>query len=109
MSNRPQTVAHQCTYTRNELTAPLADIRHDAAATIGRLSFGEDESGDPLTAPAAEQRRRDMPADLVMLVHEHGSPVLAERLKASAKKRDGAKLSLRRSTSTGKCKTLGNS
>ncbi|WP_333995480.1 hypothetical protein [Burkholderia orbicola] len=92
MSNRSQTVAHQCTYTRNELTAPLAYIRHDAAATIGRLSLGEDESGDPLTATAVEQRRRDMPADLVTLTHEHGSPVLAERLKASAKKRDGAKL-----------------
>ncbi len=62
MSNRPRTVAHQCIYTRNELTAPLAYIRHDAAATIGRLSLGEDASGDPLTATAVEQRRRDMPA-----------------------------------------------
>ncbi|WP_334022147.1 hypothetical protein [Burkholderia orbicola] len=44
-----------------------------------------------------------------MLVHENGSPMLAERLKASAKKRNSAKMSLRRSTSTGKCKTLGNS
>ncbi|PCE30228.1 phage integrase family protein [Burkholderia ubonensis] len=92
MSNRPQTVAHQRTYTRKEFTALRAYVQHVAAATIGRLYLGEDESGVPLTAAAVERRMRDMQADLVALALEHGSPVLAEHLKASTKKHGSAKL-----------------
>lgn len=92
MSNRPQTVAHQRTYTRNDFAALRAYVQHVAPATIGRLYLGEDENGDPLTATAVECRMRDMQADLVALALEYGSPVLAEHLKASAKKHGSARL-----------------
>lgn len=90
MSNRPQTVAHQRTYTRNEFTALRAYVQHVAAATIGRLYLGEDESGDPLTAAAVERRMRDMQADLVAVAqpvatHAVGMwfrPLVAVRLKS---------------------------
>ncbi|KVK87724.1 integrase [Burkholderia ubonensis] len=92
MSNKPQTVAHQRTYTRNDFAALRAFVQHVPPATIGRLYLGEDENGDPLTAAAVERRMRDMQTDLVALALEHGSPVLAEHLKASAKKHGSAKL-----------------
>lgn len=92
MANKPQPVAHQRTYTRNDFAALRAFVQHVPPATIGRLYLGDDENGDPLTASAVERRMRDMQADLVALALEHGSPVLAEHLKASAKKHGSARL-----------------
>ncbi|WP_321944875.1 phage integrase family protein [Burkholderia cenocepacia] len=92
MSNRPQTVAHQRTYTRNDFAALRAYVQHIPPATIGRLYLGDDEDGEPLTAAAVERRLRDMQADLVALALEYGSPVLADHLKASARKHGSAKL-----------------
>ncbi|MEN8517886.1 phage integrase family protein [Burkholderia sp. RS02] len=92
MANKPQPVAHQRTYSRNDFAALRAFVQHVPPATIGRLYLGDDENGDPLTAAAVERRMRDMQADLVALALEHGSPVLAEHLKTSAKKHGSAKL-----------------
>ena len=80
MANKPQPIAHQRTYSRNDFAALRAFVQHVPPATIGRLYLGDDENGDPLTAAAVERRMRDMQADLVALALEHGSPVLAEQL-----------------------------
>ncbi|WP_186170287.1 site-specific integrase [Burkholderia gladioli] len=93
MANRPQAIAHQRTYTRNDFTALRAFVQRVPPATIGRLYFGEDEDGHTPSPAAIERRLRDMQADLVDLALEHGSSVLAEHLKASARKHGSARLS----------------
>jgi len=73
MANRPQPVAHQRTYTRNDFAALRAFVQHVPPATIGRLYLGDDKNGDPPAASAVERRMRDIQADLVALALEHGS------------------------------------
>ncbi|MCQ0034609.1 hypothetical protein [Burkholderia glumae] len=81
MANRPQAIAHQRTYTRNDFTALRAFVQRVPPATIGRLYFGEDEDGHTPSPAAIELRLRDMQADLVDLALENGSSMLAEHLK----------------------------
>jgi integrase len=92
MSNQPQTISRTRFYTRNDFTALRAYVQRVPAATIARLYFHEDENGDVPTAANVDRYLRDMQADLVALAIEHGSSVLADHLKASAKKHGSARL-----------------
>lgn len=93
MTNRLQAVDQRRQYTRNDFTALRAFVQRVSAATIARLYFSEDENGNPPTAAGVERHLRAMQADLVELAIQHGSPVLAEHLKASTRKHGSARLS----------------
>lgn len=92
MANRPQTVAHARAYTRSDFTALRAFVQRVPASTIARLYFTEDEDGHEPTPGWVESYLRRMQADLVKLAIEHGSTVLADHLKASAKAHGSARL-----------------
>jgi len=85
MANQPQNVLRERAYTRTDFTALRAYIQRVAPATIARLYFTEDEDGNAPTAAWADGYLRRMQDDLVSLAIEHGSPILAENMKASAK------------------------
>ncbi len=74
-----------------------AFVQRVPAATVGRLYFGEDEGGHTPSPAAIERCLLDIQADLVNLALEHGSSVLAEHLKASARKLGSARLSAQHS------------
>ncbi|ASL48911.1 Tyrosine recombinase XerC (plasmid) [Burkholderia sp. AD24] len=93
MTNRLQAVDQRRQYARNDFTALRAFVQRVPAATIARLYFFEDENGDPPTAAGVERYLRAMQADLVELAIQHGSPVLADHLKASTRKHGSARLS----------------
>ena len=92
MANQPQNVLRERAYTRTDFTALRAYIQRVAPATIARLYFTEDEDGNAPTAAWADGYLRRMQADLVSLAIEHGSPVLADHLKLSAKAHGSARL-----------------
>ncbi|MGF6637436.1 phage integrase family protein, partial [Paraburkholderia sp. MM6662-R1] len=92
MANQPQKVLRERGYTRTDFTALRAYVQRVPAATIARLYFTEDEDGNAPTAAWADGYLRRMQADLVSLAVEHGSPVLADHLKASAKAHGSARL-----------------
>ena len=92
MANHIQTISRAQTYTRNDFTALRAFVQRVAAATIARLYFSEDETGELTTAAGVERHLRAMQADLVKLAIQHGSPVLAEHLKASTRKHGSARV-----------------
>ncbi|WP_315697483.1 MULTISPECIES: hypothetical protein [Paraburkholderia] len=85
MANQVQPVAHARTYTRSDFTALRAFVQRVPAPTIARLYFTEDEDGHEPTPGWVESYLRRMQAELVELAIEHGSPVLADHLKASAR------------------------
>lgn len=87
----PETLTTPRQYTRTDFTALRAFVQRVAPATIGRLYFSNDD-GTPWTAAHVERHLREMQADLVRLAIEHGSPVLADHLKAAARKHGSAKL-----------------
>ncbi|WGS55121.1 site-specific integrase (plasmid) [Paraburkholderia sp. D15] len=93
MTNQVQAVEQLRQYTRNDFTALRAFVQRVPAATIARLYFSEDENGDAPTATGVERHLRAMQADLVDLAIQHGSPVLADHLKASTRKHGSARLS----------------
>jgi hypothetical protein len=62
-------------------------------ATIARLYFSEDSDGHAPTAGWVSTYLRQMQSDLVDLAIGHGSPVLADHLKASARAHGSARLS----------------
>ncbi|MFM0617473.1 phage integrase family protein [Paraburkholderia nemoris] len=93
MTNRLQAVDQRRQYARNDFTALRAFVQRVSVSTIARLYFSEDENGEPPTAAGVERYLRGMQADLVELAIQHGSPVLAEHLKASTKKHGSARLS----------------
>ena len=74
MANHIQTISRAQTYTRNDFTALRAFVQRVPAATIARLYFSENETGDPPTAACVERPLRAMQADLVELAIQHGSP-----------------------------------
>ena len=92
MANQVQRVAHARTYTRSDFTALRAFVQHVAPATIARLYFTEDEDGHEPTPGWVQSYLRRMQAELVELAIEHGSPVLADNLKASARAHGSARL-----------------
>ncbi|MGF6870676.1 integrase [Paraburkholderia sp. MM5477-R1] len=92
MANKPQSIALTRRYTRSDFTALRAFVQRVPAATIARLYFTEDEDGNVPTAGWADAYLRRMQAVLVELALEHGSPVLADYLKASAKAHGSARL-----------------
>ncbi|WP_205182556.1 site-specific integrase [Burkholderia sp. LMG 13014] len=92
MANKPQTIAHQRSYTRTDFTALRAFVQRVPATAIARLYFTEDENGDEPTPGWVESYLRRMQADLVALAIEHGSPVLADHLKASTRQHGSARL-----------------
>jgi hypothetical protein len=61
-------------------------------ATIGRLYFTENSDGNAPTVGWVDIYLRQMQAELVDLAIEHGSPVLADHLKASARAHGSARL-----------------
>ncbi|MDN7429065.1 phage integrase family protein [Burkholderia sp. AU45388] len=74
MADRPQPIAHQRTYTRNDFTALRAFVQRVPPATVGRLYFGEDENGHTPSPAATKRRLRDMQVDLAL---EHDSASLS--------------------------------
>ncbi|MFM0091663.1 site-specific integrase [Paraburkholderia sediminicola] len=92
MANQVHPVAHARTYTRSDFTALRAFVQRVPAPTIARLYFTEDEDGHEPTPGWVESYLRRMQAELVELAIEHGSPVLADHLKASARAHGSARL-----------------
>jgi len=92
MANQRQAIALERRYTRTDFTALRAYVQRVPAATIARLYFTEDEEGREATPGWVESYLRQMQASLVSLAIEHGSPVLADHLKASARAHGSARL-----------------
>ncbi|MFB9127760.1 hypothetical protein ACFFYR_33075 [Paraburkholderia dipogonis] len=92
MANQRQTLTNERAYSRTDFTALRAFVQRVPTATIARLYFTEDEDGHEPTAAWVEAYLRRMEAVLVELALEHGSPVLADHLKASAKAHGSARL-----------------
>lgn len=93
MANKPQTVTKsRAAYTRNHFAALRAFVQRIPASTITRLYFSEDEDGNEATPGWVESFLRRMQAELVELALEHGSSVLADHLKSSAKAHGSARL-----------------
>ena len=92
MANRPQSITQHRTYTRNEFAALRAFVQRIPGATIARLYFTEDEDGNEPTPGWVESYLRRMKSDLVELAIAHGSTVLADHLKESAKAHGDARL-----------------
>ncbi|MBB5510643.1 site-specific integrase [Paraburkholderia atlantica] len=92
MANHQQTVSRQRAYTRNDFAALRAFVQRVPAATIARVYFSEDEDGNEPTPGWVESYLRRMQADLVDLAIEHGSSVLADHLKSSARAHGSARL-----------------
>ncbi|HZZ04098.1 hypothetical protein [Paraburkholderia sp.] len=87
MANQPQslTLAPPRTYTRTDFTALRAFVQRVPAATIARLYYDPELAPQAASADAMERYLRTMRDALVQLALRHGSPVLAEHLKASVR------------------------
>ncbi|MEZ2311103.1 phage integrase family protein [Paraburkholderia sp. RCC_158] len=94
MANQPQqlTLPPPRTYTRTDFTALRAFVQRLPAATIARLYYDPEHSPHAASADVMERYLRTMRDDLVQLALLHGSPVLADHLKASIKQHGNAKL-----------------
>jgi hypothetical protein len=92
LANQIQAVMRTLAYTRSDFTALRAFVQRVPAATIARLYFTEDEDGHEPTPGWVESYLRRMQAELVALAIEHGSPVLADHLKQSARRHGSARL-----------------
>lgn len=92
MANQPQTLTRPRGYTRMAFTALRAFVQRVPAAAIARLYFAPDENGDDPSPASVAAYLRHMQAELVELAIEHGSPVLAEHLRTSARKHGSARL-----------------
>jgi integrase len=94
MANQPQqlTLPPPRTYTRTDFTALRAFVQRVPAATIARLYYDAERAPHAATPDGAERYLRQMRDDLVSLALLHGSPVLADHLKASIKQHGSARL-----------------
>ncbi|WP_244818662.1 phage integrase family protein [Caballeronia sp. Lep1P3] len=94
MANQPQqlTLPPPRTYTRTDFTALRAFVQRLPAATIARLYYDPEYAPHAASADAMERYLRTMRDDLVQLALRHGSPVLADHLKASIRQHGSAKL-----------------
>ncbi|HEY2596303.1 MAG TPA: phage integrase family protein [Chloroflexota bacterium] len=79
-------------YSRTDFTALRAFVQRVPPATIARLYSTEDSDGNAPGAGWVTAYLRQMQADLVDLAIKHGSPVLADHLKASARAHGSARL-----------------
>ncbi|MGY6164160.1 phage integrase family protein [Paraburkholderia strydomiana] len=94
MANRPQqlTLPPPRTYTRTDFAALRAFVQRLPAATIARLYFDPEHAPHAASSEAMERYLRTMRDDLVQLALLHGSPVLADHLKASIRQHGNARL-----------------
>lgn len=94
MANRSLPITLSRAYSRTDFTALRAFVQRVPPATIARLYFSEDSDGNAPTAGWVNTYLRQMQADLVDLAIEHGSPVLADHLRTSARAHGSARLTL---------------
>lgn len=87
-----ETLHLQRQYTSKDFAALRAFVQRLPPAVIARTYFNEDDDPHAATPGAMERYLRDMLATLVGLAIEHGSPVLADHLKASIRKHGSARL-----------------
>ncbi|MBK5125682.1 tyrosine-type recombinase/integrase [Burkholderia sp. R-69980] len=94
MANQKQslTVPPPRTYTRTDFTALRAFVQRVPAATIARLYYDPELAPQAASPEAMERYLRTMRDALVQLALLHGSPVLADHLKASIRQHGSAKL-----------------
>lgn len=92
MANQAQTIPYQRQYTRNDFAALRAWVQRVPPGKIAQLYFSEDEHGNTPDGAWVESYLQRMKADLISLALEHGSPVLAEHLRRSAKQHGSARL-----------------
>lgn len=88
----PETLHLQRQYTSKDFAALRAFVQRLPPAVIARTYFNEDDDPHAATPGTMERYLRDMLATLVGLAIEHGSPVLADHLKASIRKHGSARL-----------------
>jgi hypothetical protein len=79
-------------FTAKDFAALRAFVQRLPPAVIARTYYDPNEDPHAATPGAMERYLRDMLAVLVDLAIEHGSPVLADHLKASIKKHGSARL-----------------
>ncbi|MGF6613090.1 integrase [Paraburkholderia sp. WSM4175] len=108
MANQPQqlTLPPPRTYTRTDFTALRAFVQRLPATTIARLYYDPEHSPHAASADAMERYLRTMRDDLVQLALLHGSPVLADHLKASIRQHGSAKLTAVTLRMVGQASTL---
>ncbi|EUC20764.1 site-specific integrase [Paraburkholderia hospita] len=94
MANRPQqlNLPPPRTYSRTEFAALRARVQGIPVAKIARLYFDSDATPYPDEPEQLERFLRTMRDDLVHLAILHGSPVLADHLRASIAKHGSARL-----------------
>ena len=94
MANHPQqlTLPPPRSYTRTDFAALRAFVQRVPPATIARLYYDPEHAPHAASPDALERHLRAMRDDLVQLAQLHGSPVLADHLKASACQHGSAKL-----------------
>ncbi|QGZ66956.1 phage integrase family protein [Paraburkholderia acidisoli] len=87
-----ETLDRQRLYTAKDFAALRAFVQRLPPAVIARTYFNEDYDPHAATPGATERYLRDMLATLVELAIDHGSPVLADHLKASIRRHGSARL-----------------
>jgi len=97
MTSRPQqlTLPPPRSYTRTDFAALRAFVQRAPPATIARLYYDPESAPHAASPDGLERHLRAMRDDLVHLAQLHGSPVLADHLKASARQHGSAKLASR--------------
>jgi GNAT superfamily N-acetyltransferase len=88
----PEKLDLQRQYTAKDFAALRAFVQRLPPAVIARTYFSQDDDPHAAMPGAMERYLRDMLATLVALAIEHGSPVLADHLKASIRKHGSARL-----------------
>ncbi|CAE6959792.1 site-specific integrase [Paraburkholderia domus] len=108
MANQKQslTLPPPRTYTRTDFTALRAFVQRVPAATIARLYYDSELAPQAASAEAMERYLRTMRDELVQLALLHGSPVLADHLKASIRQHGSAKLTAVTLRMVGQASTL---
>ncbi|CAE6820893.1 Tyrosine recombinase XerC [Paraburkholderia aspalathi] len=94
MANQPQQLSlpPPRTYSRTEFAALRARVQGVPVGKIAQLYFDSDTSPYPDEPEQLERFLRTMRDDLVQLAILHGSPVLADHLRASIAKHGSARL-----------------
>ncbi|WP_430233312.1 phage integrase family protein [Paraburkholderia tropica] len=88
----PEKLDLQRQYTAKDFAALRAFVQRLPSSIIARTYFNEDDDPHAATPGTMERYLRDMLATLVAMAIEHGSPVLADHLKASIRKHGSARL-----------------
>lgn len=95
MANQPQQLTRQPprTFTRTDFAALRARVQGLPLHAIAQRYYDADWSPQAATAEGLDRHLHDMRDELVRLAILHGSPALADHLKASMRKHGSAKLS----------------